>query len=86
MNQYDKNEKKALDKERQIFDYMHSKRIIKKNPWKYSNHIIEEFSRPKIDEIYKPRVEIKRKYDYTTEPFYRPKEKGDYFDKHIGII
>ena len=35
MNQYDKNEKKALDKERQIFDYMHSKRTIKKNPWKY---------------------------------------------------
>ena len=59
---------------------------MKLNKWKFSNHVIEEFSRPKADEIYGYREKKKPKYDYTVEPFRRPKEQGDYFDKHIGIL
>ena len=84
--QHDKSEQKDRDEDERLYKYIHSKHPIKLNPWKFSNHVIEEFSRPKIDEIYTPRDEIKPKYQYTVEPFRRPGDFGDYFDKHIGIL
>ena len=86
IGQYVKTEQKIRDDEEKLFKYKHSKPPLKLNQWKYSNHIIKEFSRPKIDEIYTPRDEIKPKYQYTVEPFRRPGDNGDYFDKHIGIL
>ena len=86
IEQYGKKEQKYRDEEEKLYRYKHSKHPIKLNPWKFSNHIIEEFSKPKIDEIYIPREEIKPKYQYTVDPFRRPSDHGDYFDKHIGII
>lgn len=86
IGQYAKTEQKIRDDEEKLFKYKHSKPPLKLNQWKYSNHIIKEFSRPKIDEIYTPRDEIKPKYQYTVEPFRRPGDNGDYFDKHIGIL
>jgi len=86
IGQYAKTEQKIRDDEEKLFKYKHSKPPLKLNQWKYSNHIIKEFSRPKIDEIYTPRDEIKPKYQYTVEPFRRPGDYGDYFDKHIGIL
>lgn len=86
IGQFEKTEQKIRDDEEKLFRYKHSKPPLKINPWKYSNHAIKEFSRPKIDEVYTPRDEIKPKYAYTVEPFRRPGDHGDYFDKHIGII
>jgi hypothetical protein len=86
INENDKIEKKKRDDEEKLYIYKHSKPPIQYNSWKFSNHIIEEFSRPKADEIYGFREKIKTKYQYNAEPFRRPKEKGDYFDKNIGIL
>ena len=78
------NKKKEMKKKSYI--NKHSKPPLQLNSWKFSNHIIEEFSKPKADEIYGYREKIKTKYKYTVAPFRRPKEKGDLFDKHIGIL
>ena len=86
INEYDKGEKKKRDDEQKLYIYKHSKPPIQYNSWKFSNHIIEEFSRPKADEIHGFREKIKTKYPYNAEPFRRPKEVGDYFDKNIGIL
>ena len=86
INDNDKKEKNEKLKEEKLYALKHSKRPLKLNPWKFSNHVIEEFSRPKGDEIYGYRESKKRKYTYTVEPFRRPKENGDLFDKHIGIL
>ena len=86
INENEKREKEQRLEEEKLFIYKHSKPPLKLNKWKFSNHVIEEFSRPKADEIYGYREKKKPKYDYTVEPFRRPKEQGDYFDKHIGIL
>ena len=86
IRQNEKSERRQRDEEKRIFQYKHSRPPLKLNPWKFSNHIIEEFSRPKIDENYTPKEAIKPKYQYTVEPFHRPGDHGDYFDKHIGIL
>ena len=86
INENDKREQNQRLEEEKLYLYKHSKRPLKLNPWKFSNHVIEEFSRPKADEIYGYREKKKTKYAYTVEPFRRPKEQGDYFDKHIGIL
>jgi hypothetical protein len=45
-----------------------------------------EFSKFKADEIYGYIEKPKTRYVYTVEPFRRPKEHGDLFDRHIGIL
>ena len=85
-DQYDKTEQKNKEEEERLYKYKHSKPPLKLNTWKYSNHVIEEFSRPKIDEEYTPKDVIKPKYQYTVDPFRRPGDYGDYFDKNISII
>ena len=86
INDHDKKEQKQKMEEEELYVFKHSKPPLNLNPWKFSNHVIEEFSRPKADEIYGYREKKKVKYAYTVEPFRRPKEKGDLFDKHIGIL
>ena len=72
--------------EKNFFNYTHSKPPLELNKWKFSNHIIEHFSTPKLDKVYSFRVEKKPQPNYMTKPFRRPKIDGDYFDKHIGIL
>ena len=86
MNENDKREQKQRDDEEKLYIFKHSKPPLNLNPWKFSNHVIGEFSRPKADEIYGYREKKKVKYAYTVDPFRRPKEQGDLFDKHIGIL
>ena len=86
INENDKREQKSKNDEEKLYIYKHSKPPIQYNSWKFSNHVIEEFSRPKADEVHGFREKIKTKYQYTAHPFRRPKEEGDYFDKHIGIL
>jgi hypothetical protein len=86
IEQYNKNEQKNRDDEEKLFKYKHSKPPLRLNPWKFSNHVINEFSRPKIDDNYTPKDVIKPKYQYTVDPFRRPGDYGDYFDKHMGIL
>ena len=70
--------------EKNFFIYLHSKPPLELNKWKFSNHIINEFSTPKLDKIYSFRVDKKLAPKYMTKPFRRPKIYGDYFDKNIG--
>ena len=70
--------------EKNFFIYKHSKPPLELNKWKFSNHIINEFSTPKLDKIYSFRVDKKLAPKYMTKPFRRPKIYGDYFDKNIG--
>ena len=86
INENDKREKKIRDDEEKLYLYKHSKPPIQYNSWKFSNHVIEEFSKSKVDDVHGFREKNKTKYQYTTDPFRRPKDIGDYFDKHIGIL
>ena len=86
MNENDKREQKQRADEEKLYIFKHSKPPLNLNPWKFSNHVIGEFSRFKADEIYGYREKKKVKYAYTVDPFRRPKEQGDLFDKHIGIL
>ena len=40
------------EKEEYIYNYCHSKPFIYYNPWKFSNHIINEFNRSPADKIH----------------------------------
>ena len=86
MNNNKKMENALRNNENNFFIYTHSKPPLELNKWKFSNHIIYEFSTPKLDKVYSFRVEKKPQPNYLTKPFRRPKIDGDYFDKHIGII
>ena len=83
----DNEEKEKIIKKKKdfLFEYFHSKPKYKSNPWKFSNHIIKEFSRPPNDKIHSFAIStiIKAKPKYMTKPFRRPKENGDYFDKNL---
>ena len=86
IDENEKREQKSKDEEERVYKYKHSKPPLQLNSWKFSNHVIEEFSRPKADEVHSFREKEKTKYQYTADPFRRPKEQGDLFDKHIGIL
>ena len=73
-----KNEEKMREREKEIWEYKHSKPEIQYNPWKPSNHIITEFSVPPGDKIHSFRVEPKRKF-LIQEPYLVNKRDGDYF-------
>ena len=79
----DKNEKKMKEKDEYLYNYYHSKPVFDVNPWKYSNHIIKEFSRPPIDKIHSFSSIVRVKPKYEVKPFKRPKIYGDYFDKNV---
>ena len=82
----DKREQKQKIFEEKLYEFKHSKPPVYLNPWKFSNHVMGEFSKYKGDEVYGYRERPKTKYAYTVEPFRRPKEHGELFDKHIGIL
>ena len=79
----EKREKICKEKEEFIRNYCHSKPPIECNTWKYSNHIIKEFSRPPVDKVHSFAIRNTAKPKYMTKPFRRPKDNGDYFDKNI---
>ena len=79
-------EKDLITNENNFFSYMHSKPPLELNKWKFSNHIIKQFSVPELDKIYSFRIDKRPKPKYMTKPFRRPKIDGDYFDKNIGIL
>ena len=78
-------ENKLKEKEEEYFEYKHSKAQVNYNPWKCSNHIIEEFSRPPGDKVVSYKKEPKKKF-LIDKPFLRPKRDGDYFEKGVKII
>ena len=81
-----KVENALLTNEKNFFAYLHSKPPLELNKWKFSNHIIKQFSVPELDKIYSFRADKPPKPKYMTKPFKRPKIYGDYFDKNIGIL
>ena len=81
-----KVEKALITNENNFFAYLHSKPPLELNKWKFSNHIIKQFSVPELDKIYSFRTDKPPKPKYMTKPFRRPKIYGDYFDKNIGIL
>ena len=79
----EEKEKIMIKKEEFCYNYCHSKPFIHYNPWKFSNHIINEFNRPLADKIHS--FATYRNKQYIAKPFRRPKIYGDYFDKKIYI-
>ena len=81
-----KIEKALIENENNFFEYLHSKPPLELNKWKFSNHIIKQFSVPELDKIYSFKADKQPKPKYITKPFRRPRIYGDYFDKKIGIL
>jgi hypothetical protein len=81
--QHDKSEQKDRDEDERLYKYIHSKHPIKLNPWKFSNHVIEEFCRTPVDKVYSFSHLMEPTPKYMTKPFRRPKIYGDYFDNNI---
>ena len=82
-----KNKENILkENDNNVFKYMHSKPPLLLNKWKYSNHIIKNFSVPHVDKVYSFRVDKRPEPSYIAKPFRRPKDNGDYFDKNIGVF
>ena len=78
-----KNEKIMREKDDFLYNYYHSKPFFGFNPWKFSNHIIKEFSIFPIDKIHSYSLDVKKKPKYMVKPFRRPKIYSDYFDKNV---
>ena len=78
-----KNEKIMREKDDFLYNYYHSKPFFEYNPWKFSNHIIKEFSIAPIDKINSYSLDVKTKPKYMVKPFRRPKIYSDYFDKKV---
>jgi hypothetical protein len=78
-------ESQLKKKEEDIVAYKYSKPPPKYNPWKFSNHIINEFSTPTGDKIHSFKTEPKRKF-LIQEPFKIPKRTGDNFEKSVKLI
>ena len=78
INQNKKMEEKLKKKDEMIFKYKRSKPPVQLNPWKPTNHVREEFTKFKADDVHNFRPEPKKKY-LITEPFRIPKKVGDYF-------
>jgi hypothetical protein len=55
------------------------------NPWKFSNHIIGEFSTIPADKVHSFRQEKKPKY-LIEKPFRIPSIHGNYLEKDLKII
>ena len=75
-----KVENALITNENNFFSYLHSKPPLELNKWKFSNHIIKQFSVPELDKVYSFRIEKPIKPKYMTKPFRRPKIYCDYFD------
>ena len=78
-------ELKLKKKGEEIISYKYSKPTPKYNPWKFSNHIIKEFSTPTGDKIHSFKTEQKRKF-LIQEPFRIPKSIGENFEKSVKLI
>jgi len=75
---------RMLKKKEELFNELyHSKKPVEYNPWKYSNHIINEFSTCPVDKIHTYAFRAKKISRYKIVPFKRTKIYGDYFDKNI---
>lgn len=75
-----KREQLMWDKDKEIYNFRHSKPPMDINPWKYSNHIITEFSVPPGSKVVSFKKESREKC-LITSPYRIPKKDGDYFDK-----
>ena len=75
-------EKKEID----LYTYLHSKRNLALDQWKYFYKGHDEFSKVKYDLIKSYKLPKKRQHTLNNEPFKVPKINGDYFDKNIGIL
>ena len=84
----DNEEKERIMKEKNdfIYKYYHSKPPLECNSWKFSNHIIKEFSVFPGDKVYSFAKPMDPQPKYMTKPFRRPKIYGDYFDKNVFFI
>ena len=79
----EEREKIIKEKENFIYNYYHSRQPVKINPWKFSNHIIKEFSISPVDKVHSFSHPMEPKPKYLNSPFRRPKENGDYFNRII---
>jgi hypothetical protein len=82
-----KREEDIKKKEEELYKIHHSKHPPKEyKDWKYSNHIMEEFSKFKVDDVLSYKVEKKPKKFISDEPWRIPKKDGTFFDKDIHLL
>ena len=79
----EKREKIIKEKEDFIYKYYYSRPPVDINPWRFSNHIIKEFSKSPVDKVHFFSHPLEPIPKYLNKPFRRPKENGDYFDRNI---
>jgi hypothetical protein len=82
-----KREEDIKKKEEELYKIHHSKHPPKEyKDWKYSNHIMEEFSKFKVDDVLSYKPEKKPKKFISDEPWRIPKKDGTFFDKDIHLL
>ena len=82
-----KREEDIKKKEEELYKIQHSKRPPKEyKDWKYSNHIMEEFSKFKVDDVLSYKLEKKPKKFISDEPWRIPNKDGIFFDKDIHLL
>ena len=82
-----KREEDLIRKEEELYKIRHSKHPPKEyKDWKYSNHIMEEFSKFKVDDVLSYRPEKPKKKFISDEPWRIPKKDGTFFDKDIHLL
>jgi hypothetical protein len=72
----------SKEKEEEIYKYKHSKPPVELNPWKFTNHPLKEFSTIPADKVHSFKNNPKPKF-LIEEPFRRPSNYGDYFEKEM---
>jgi hypothetical protein len=85
MKENQEKESQLKKKEEEIVTHKYSKPDPKFNPWKFSNHIIAEFSKPTVDKIHSFKTEPKKK-KLIQEPFKIPKRTGNFFETSVKLI
>lgn len=84
-NQNSDLERRMRETEKSIWEYRHSKPPLDLNKWKWSNHLINEFSVSPGDKIHSFRVEKKKPF-LIQEPYRIPKKEGDYFEPRVKLV
>jgi hypothetical protein len=80
-----KKEEIMLNQESELEKIRKSKPKPIMNPWKFSNHLIGEFSICPVDKIHSFEKEKKVK-NLVEEPFRIPSKYGNYFEKDFKIL
>lgn len=72
--------KERIKREKEVFDYQHSKPKYEMNGWRMNSTQLKEFSKSKIDDVHSFIKEVRQNHNLHP-PFKRTKIDGDYFNR-----